>query len=479
MSGFSHNPFYDRRHLLKDVVWLVVFCLACKFTKGWAFAVMIPLTLVYLVQGKSVPLFHLMMVGVFSMEINSYFMPKGVFMVASQKIMLMLAAGFLVLQTFGRQHSKVVTPVLWLIPYLVFMGISSQYGWAPIISNLKLFLFVMVFFALYGCAVKVMNDNSDIRTLRETVLSMACFIIVGSILVIPFPSISLMGAEAFESGRLTISLFKGMSWHAQTLGPMVAMLGTLVYADLAFSIQTKEKLYYLLLLCCPILVYKTSSRTAMASLIAGLGFVTFFAMRSRMVNRSWRAKIVSNATMIVIVISASILAVPPLRERVMQYVLKYSHMDDSQSITSEMIWKSREHKLNGAMANWRASPVVGNVFQVTEEMKYIQINGIRDMLSAPVEKSTWTYAILEEGGVIGLVLFCLFVVVALCSLISRGAYIGASLLFVFLVVNFGEFGFFSMSASGGTNWCLVFIGLSLDHKRLRSGWRPLPFFPWR
>lgn len=479
MSDFTYNPFYDRRRLIKSIVWLLVLCLACKFTRGMAFAVTIPIMLTYLVQGKSVPLFRMLMIGVFSVEINGFFIPKTMFMVASQKILLMIAAGFLVLQIFGRRHSNIVTPVLWLLPYLIFSAVTSQYGWAPIISYLKLFLFSMVFFALYGCSVKVISDDSDVRRLREMVLTIACFMILGSILLIPFPYISLMHAEETLNNPLILSLFKGMSWHAQTLGPMIAMLGTLVYADLVFSIQTKEKLYYLLLLCCPVIVYKTSSRTAMASLVAGLGFVTFFGMRSRMVNRSWRTKIATNAIMIVVVLSAAILAVPSLRASAMQYVLKYSHFEDSQSITSEIIWKSREHLLNAAMENWRASPIVGNGFQVSEGMKYIKIDSIRDILSAPIEKSTWTYAILEEGGVIGLVLFCLFVVASLGLMISRGAYTGAALLFVFLVVNLGEFGFFSMSASGGTCWCMIFIGLALDHKRLRSGWRPLPFFPRR
>lgn len=462
---FDSNPFYNQHRLLKTLGWLVLFVLVCKFTKGFAFAIMLPLMFSFIAQGKSESLLGVLLVSVFALDVNAYFVPKTAVVAICQKLMMLIASAFLIIQVFGRRHSSLITPTLWLFPYLIYIAITSQYGWCPIISNLKLFLFTMVFVALYGCAVKVMNDRADVRRIREMVLVIAIFAIFGSILVRPVPSICMMGGEELLRNPNAKSMFKGMAIHSQTLGPWIAMIGTLIYGDWVYSIQRKNKLYLWLILCCPLILYMTASRTAMASFLAGVMFVSFFAVQSRMVRRSWKSKIVSWTMMIAIVGGMAVLIVPQARDKVLGFVLKYS--DSTTEVTSTNIWRSRQGKLDMALNNWRRSPVIGNGFQVSEDMAYWNVQGIRDVLSAPIEKSTWTYAILEEGGVLGMILFCLFVVVALGSLIARKAYIGGAMLFTFLMVNIGEFGFFSMSATGGLFWSFTFIGIVLDYKRLK------------
>lgn len=458
------NPFYDKKALAKNFFWLAVLFVVCKFTGGAAFVVLIPITLVFIVQARNTALLAVLFVASSAMTMNPFFMPHTVLFVASQKVLMLMAASFLALQVFGRRHSALITPLLSIFPYLIYMVFVSQGGWMPAISNLKLFLFTMIYFALYGCAVRVMDDRCDERKVRTMVLVLGIFYIFGSLALIPFPGISYMSSDELLKDPTAISLFKGTTNHSQALGPTVAMFGVMLFADLVFSIQRSEPLYMALLTVAPYLLYRTSSRTALGSFAAGMAFVTFLAMNgSGVVKTKWRRAMTNFMLMIAVLGSISISVVPPLRDKATRFLLK-SYSGETV-VSMEVIMASRSRIYESTLENWRRKPIVGNGFQVSDEMEGMQINGVRDMLSAPVEKCTWLYAILEEGGVIGMILFVLFLLISIGLMVKRRAFIGASMLFTFIMVNLGEFGIFSMSAGGGLYWCMVFVGVILDHKR--------------
>lgn len=462
MSG--DNTFYDKKSIAKNLMWLVLLFTACKFSRGFAFALLIPITLAFIMQGRNTALLFVIFISAAAMVVNPYFMPHSVAFVVSQKVLMLLAAFILSLQVFGRRHSALITPLLSLFIYLVYMVFVSQGGWAPAISNLKLFLFTMIYCAYYGCAVRVIEDRSDDQKVRTMILTLGMFYIFGSILLMPFPGISYMSGEEILNNPMTISLFMGATNHSQALGPTVAMFSVLLFADLMFSIQRPDKLYMLMLFLAPFILYRTSSRTAMGSYVAGMAFVTFFAMRSiGMIKTKWRRAVTNFMLTVIVLGSISISVVPPLRDRATRFLLK-SYSGET-AISKEVILSSRAAVLDKTLANWREKPLTGNGFQVSDKMVNVQIKGIKDMLSAPVEKSTWTYAILEEGGVIGMILFSVFLLTSIGLMLKRHAYIGASVLFTFVMVNFGEFGIFSMSAEGGLFWCMVFMGVILDYKR--------------
>ena len=455
---------YDKKALARNFFWLVVLFAACKFSKGAAFAVLIPITLVFIVQARNTALLATLFVASAAMTMTSFFMPHTVPFVASQKVLMLMAAFFLALQVFGRRHSVLITPLLSIFPYLIYMVFVSQGGWMPAISNLKLFLFTMIYCALYGCAVRVTEDRCDGRNVRTIVLVLGIFYIFGSLVLIPFPGISYMSSEELLRDPTAISLFKGTTNHSQALGPTVAMFSVMLFADLVFSIQRFEPLYMALLAVAPYLILRTSSRTAMGSYLAGMAFVAFFAMNSKgIVKTRWRRAMTNSILMIAVIGSISISVVPPLRDKATKFLLK-SYSGET-AVSMELIMASRSSVYERTLENWRRKPIVGNGFQVSEEMEGIRIDSIRDILSAPVEKCTWVYAILEEGGVIGMILFSLFLLISIGLMVKRHAYIGASMLITFVMVNLGEFGIFSMSADGGLFWCMVFIGVILDHKR--------------
>ena len=128
---------------------------------------------------------------------------------------------------------------------------------------------------------------------------------------------------------------------------------------------------------------------------------------------------------------------------------------------------SRQGLIEKALYNWSKKPLIGNGFQVSEAMASQKREGIKDYLTAPVEKGGWIAAVLEEGGIVGLVLFCVFWISAVIALWSRNYYATASMLLSLIILNMAEFTIFSMSGIGGFIWAVVFVVAILDgaHKR--------------
>ncbi len=310
--------------------------------------------------------------------------------------------------------------------------------------------------------------------LRSMVLSVAIFFIVGSIALIPFPGISYMSPEDLLNGSDGVSLFTGMTWHSQFLGPLIIAFFVFLLADLIFNIRRPDKLYLFLLFCCPYLVYKTSSRTAMGTMIATSLFILWLAMSMRGSIR-WRMKVVNSFVLIGVCLVAIGVCVPQVRQGVVKYVLKkYSGVSENAKINTDDVMSTRQFLIDAELANWRKKMMIGNGFQVSEAMQYQGRGSVLSYLSAPIEKGVWVTAILEEGGIVGMILFCMFWLPALIVLKTKGGYVTASLLCAMLVSNLGEFSFFSMSSEGGMFWALVFCGATLDGFRIKNDQMLLP-----
>lgn len=169
--------------------------------------------------------------------------------------------------------------------------------------------------------------------------------------------------------------------------------------------------------------------------------------------------------MVILVGSIVTLILPSARERISQFALK------SQDVTSEdlsfgQIASSRLGKWEEGIANFKKSPFIGNGFQVSEDMQYIRAG--LTTLSAPVEKSVWVSAVLEETGILGFFVFLIFILSVFFKGNVNRCYIGNTAFLTFLVSNMGEFTLFSMSYTGGFQWAMVFVGYMFDATRQRA-----------
>lgn len=464
---------FDMKTLKQVLGFFTIMLIACKLTSSIAYIVTLPIALWALSTKNTVWTFTMLLYMSLSLCTNTFFIPKTTILVQMQRMEMMLIGGITMMTIFGQKKALFLSPFLGMFFYILYMaGVSGQ-GWAPIVSYMKLAIFVPIFFGFYGMAARVYVDERDnIDKIRSVVLAYCIYMMVYSVLVWPFPAISQLHAEDMTAAEMAnqmanISLFKGMTQHSQLLGVLAGFIGVVVLGDYIFSVRRHFWIYDLILVCTIFCVFKSSSRTGMASMIAGWGVLAICFIKARGLRRSWKGKVIQFGTMTIAILTISVLMIGPVRERVLGFVLKYggNNAQAVKQMTKEDILMSRQGKLDAAIENWRQSPMFGNGFQVSENMKYIR--NFKELLTAPVEKSTWIYAILEEGGVVGEIIFVLWALTVIILLAKRHAYIGLASFVCFLMINMGEFVIFSLSYSGAAFWSLTFAGCLMDSQRYK------------
>lgn len=464
---------YDHKALKKYLVIAVVMTIAMKVTAGFA-ALLIPIFVISsLVSRKPVEsLFWVIFMTATSIGSHAIFSTNFISVMVI-RVTLVSLAFCLASKIFGGRSAKVSSAFWGIMPYILWECAISAQGFEPVVSYLKLFLFLCIFVSLYAVADQV-NASSRVnaKILRSVILSIIVLFIFGSIGSIPFPSISMMAKtpeimEKMLHGEMT-SLFCGLTSHSQALGSFTGVIATFLFADMVFSLRKWDALYVALILGCMVCCYKASSRTGMGTMIAGLGFVTFLFMMAKGVGSSWRSRVLSIMSVIVILSAFCGIAVPQVRERVTKFALKWGGEEKGEQVTVENMFATRQGKIDIALYNFKQKPITGNGFQVSEEMKYERRSGIAAYLAAPVEKGVWIFAIMEEGGAIGLILFVGWLLILFPALYARQGYVMASTFFGFMMANTGEFSLFSMTFLGGFYWVMSFAAGCIDVQRLKG-----------
>lgn len=467
---FDFNLPYDKKYLIRCLAGFAAAALLMKATGGAGFVVVFLLLFTCFSRNNMELLFYTLVLTISLTLSNSTVIPKGGIFGYAQRIMMLTLSGIMFLRLPGMKKSPYLKAYPFLVLYLGFMILSSAQGWCPMISYMKIFLFFMVYMAYFAVANAVLTSpRVNSRKVRSVFLAMCVFFIFGSTVLIAFPAYGQMSWDQVEqiikSGGSVLSLFRGMAQHSQMLGPIVSMLTVMLFADLVFSVKKPNKLYLAFFACAPILLWKTSSRTAMGSCIAGIGFTMFFFMQARGVKSTWKSKVVSTIMMLVATLGMTILVLPTAREKAVGFALKFNK-EEKKEVSFEEIVATRRGKWDSALVNFKKSPLLGNGFQVSEGM--VGFRPSLSTLSAPVEKGVWITAILEEGGAVGMLIFLTFATLVFSSLLRWKCYQGLVGFFMLLLINMGEFVMFSMTATGGILWACAFIGVILDGHRIRE-----------
>ena len=459
MTLFTESA-YDKKVFFRSLLGLAAVAALMKFTGGVGFVVFAVISLFALFTGKVSLMLYGLIVANCAMLGNSWFFTKGLVFYLVQRGMMVLFGICLAVKVFGGKNYRGISPLMWILPYVIYMIIPSAMGWAPLVSLLKIFLFVTIFSAYAGAAKMALGSRKDDeRKLRAMILAAMAFFIYGSVILLFFPGIGYLGSEEMLSdprfvediaAGVAVSLFKGMTWHSQALGPLMSIFCIFLLGDMLFNVRKADWLYITMIAICPLLVYKTSSRTAMAVLICGIMVLLFLFHGFRNVQKSWKQKVTMASTCIIVPMVIGVLAFSNVREGAVKFALKYAKDVDSRTqLTMHEVMLTRQGFMDQAMYNWRKKPIMGNGFQVSEQMLYDKREGLKDYLTAPIEKGVWVTAVLEEGGIVGFFLFCMFWISAVLALWGRGCRATAAMLLSIIIMNMAEFTIFSMTGGGG------------------------------
>ena len=405
-----------------------------------------------------------------------FFVKDRSFYMITRLSLLALAVGLGI--TTSRQPSPFLRPFHLLYAYIACIMVTSFWGWAPLISLMKAVLFLVFMLALIKGVAAVVQKGVDIRFVRAAMLAVSCFFILGSIAVIPFPSVgrsmlntklAFWGIDPLQSN--IVGLFNGLTWHAQTLGPLLAMLNAFLLSDYLCNFRRRHWLYRVLLGGIPVLIYMSSSRTALFGYLLSILAVALFFQGERQTPRIKRQRVLIACVLLGLLATLAVSMHPATSTRLRAYLLKARSTEvatDSDETVGDSLAASRLGMFQRGLENFRGRPFIGNGFQVSPGMQGYSFREHGFLVSAPVEKGVLFAMILEEGGLLGAFLFFSFLIALYVTYRRLAFTCFLSTFTVFLGLNSGEAAFFSTSGGGGILWMTCFCAMLMDIHRHRQ-----------
>lgn len=479
-----------QKQALTKLVMLLVSIALTRFSQGAWLGIMTILGLAWALSGKTGKALSMYCMIICMVGINPILLPTGVFFGPLVRLGPLLIGLALMLKGVSiRGQARV--PLGMLMVYLVVAAISSMNGWAPMVSYLKIVNF-LVFILGFWCGIHTLSyDPEGVKDLRSTFLAFAIFLILGSLALLPFPGISTLSGfqlalregnvelanEVMMSSEGATPYFCGVTKQSQLFAPLSCCMIAWLLADMLFVKQSFDKLYLALIGIGVVLIYLSRSRTGLFTLAVGIMMVAIY-LPSR-INLPFLIKRHLKAGVSVMLLLGMIaMTVSEVRnDSISQWLRKVDDVEGDTRSFSEALTSSRQGLLAESMADFRRNPLFGSGFQVAAyTASMIAKSGSSLVISAPIEKGVLPVMVLGETGVVGSVMFAIFLVSFYLTSVNRKLYVTLALFTVMLASNMGEASFFSPGGMGGLLWAISIIGgysidmtLANQYKQTRFG----------
>ena len=468
------DPFY--KGALKALVMLVLYVVASRYTYGVVPLLVVLIGCAYLANGKPGVAIGCFMFLVFSIKINPLVLPKeGAIWAIGLRVGPMILA--LLFFFFGiKRRARYRLPFFAMIPFLLSTCIGSATGWWPMVSYMKLINYSAFLFGLCYAAQGIQESPRDVLIVRETLFAIIAFIILGSLLVLPFPTISYATSlryamatggveaamDAYEdityAGGMT--LFCGILDHSQSLSPILGLSFAWLLCDMLF-VENRIRIPHLalILLALP-MIYMTRSRLAFVVLATGLTIIYFYTIRKVPVPYSLKRKFSAGMTMFIAAIVLAMAVMEAKDNTLTKWLRKTQDVgaDIQQRSLTEAVTASRQGLIEYSMYEFQTNPVFGTGFQVSNQNRAMAGRDAVFVFSAPIEKGILPIMVLGETGVVGITLFIVFLIVFYLSAMRQRLYVTITLFTVFLATNMGEGSFFSVGGMGGIHYVVSVLG---------------------
>lgn len=455
----------------------IAFCLwvaLARVSRGFILPVMTLLGMMWAFKGefgKALSLYSMLLLMV---VLNTNILPK-----LGMMYTMGLRFGPLLIGLTLAIHGAMVTsrqalPLGMILLFLLVATFSSVGGWCPEVSYLKLINFLIFFLGIWLGTKGLQQDTQGVTILRATLLALATFLIAGSAVLLPFPGISTLNAlslmsevedvamrneimrEIIDTGGM--ALFCGVTSHSQALSPLLVCAFAWIMSDLLFVEGRFRWLHIVLLVLALPLLYLTRSRVAFLSVITVLCVVYFYLPRKLALDR----KVKRWLGHILLVGGVALIAASGISEArsnaISRWLRKTDDVKADQRSLSEAFTASRQGLIEMCMDDFRKSPMLGMGFQVAEYTREYARQHKGLVLSSPIEKGVIPVMVLGEAGLVGAVVFVMFVLAFYAGCTHKKLYISWSMMVVFLAINMGEATFFSPGGCGGIEWMILIVG---------------------
>lgn len=368
--------------------------------------------------------------------------------------LILLLVGLRVLPSLRLRHMRVIGPLLLFSS--IVAGLAFIVSATPLISLLKLFAFT---FATATIIVAFEEYSSlELYQMKIWFFSLICAVILLSLPVFLFPSIAYLRNN---------SGFQGILNHPQAFGAFLAPVASWLLAVIVFKSKNKNVILIIVTVIIFALIILSETRTAAFAVILSI-IVAFLVNLNRKYNDPDTALSRTVFFGILILFLASLVSVfspnivNMLSNTVHEFIFKRDATDLKQSF-----YVSRGAGIENQWKNFLDSPLTGHGFGIYPS-GYIPVGVTTFMgipISAPVEKGFIPTAILEETGVIGTVLFLLFLGILFKQLVKNRDVRWTAMFFGCLFINFGEAVIFSVGGIGLHYWMLIGLSIYANNKK--------------
>ena len=363
-------------------------------------------------------------------------------------------------------------PLGMLVIYIFVSIISSADGYAPLISYLKLAMFAQFLIAIYVGTKNLHHYPQELFELRAAYFAFCCIVIFGSLLVLPFPSIayftSLKGwiqEEGIEEAVMVyqmhqekMHLLSGFLNHSQTLAIVLPCCAGWIFADMVLVERRFAPVHVALLACTPFIAYMTRSRLALLSFVVMLVMMAFYCFPRMNVDAVLRGRVrgfMFGAMLLLI----GVMVVLQIRNQAFSRLIrKTNDVSGDERSAMEAFTQTRMGAIEMGLYDFSRNPIFGSGFQVAlYTPEQLRMGGAK-WFSAPIEKSLLPMIVLGESGMVGTLVFCVFLAVFYAVCTKKRYFVTISLFTVMLSTNLGEGTFFAVSSVGGVLWILCVVG---------------------
>lgn len=359
---------------------------------------------------------------------------------------------------------------LWVYALVAF--VSSIDGYAPMISYLKIINFVLFAVGIYVGTRNIDKDYQGLLQLRAFFFSFSVFIIIGSLALnyinpyaAHFQSAGWFAGDvgagnAAVEARIVATgdagLLCGVVNHSQCLGPTAACVAGWLLMDMLFIEKRFMVGHVVTLLFCPYVSYLTKSRTSLLALLVVFFMVVMYAVPKFRVAPILKRRIRSMMMTLLFLFILGGIGLEVTTGGVHKWLVKHN-LNNEEEVSMQTLTASRMGLIEAGLYDFRQNPLLGKGFQVSYEHQFLNTKG-KLILSAPIEKGFLPTMILGETGVVGALVFSIFLLVFYATCSRKQYYATLALFTTYLASNLGEATFFSPGGTGGPEWLISLVG---------------------
>lgn len=473
------------KDVLNFLILLMITIAGCKLTNGWLAWLMAGIGCLACMSGK------------LKVAITCFtFLPMLIFfappLVSGSQLGPAVRIGqiailFSMLISPSVRNRKDYIPLGWLFAYSGVALISSMDGWMPLISYLKILNFALFVSGVQLLARMMQDSEESLYQLRVVLLGLSVFIIIGSVFAYFVPSVgySMEISKAAQWGVYTTGeevaaregtkMFNGVLNHSQALANNVPLWFAWTLCDMLLIERRMSRMHMAIVIFAPILMYMSRSRTALVVFAVSMTMISFYCVPMSQIPLVAKRRIKGIVSLIGVAVVVAAIVGQVRNDMLSKWIRKCDDMSSDNKSLGEAFTSSRMGLVEYNLHDFKLNPILGKGFQVMDWHAAAYQSGQISVLSAPIEKGVLPLMVLGETGVVGAIVFVLFLISFYTTCVKKKYRVLLCLFTAVMASNMSEASFFSPGGATAQWTAAIIGGFDLDlimkrsNERLRIG----------